>query len=61
VIELDPKYCDVAVRRWQDYTGDFARHANSGRAFNDLVGGAEVAARPVATETLEASNGIAVV
>jgi hypothetical protein len=19
VIELDPKYCDVTVRRWQDY------------------------------------------
>ncbi len=39
VMELDPKYCDVAVRRWQDYTGDVARHADSGRAFNDLVGG----------------------
>jgi DNA modification methylase len=61
VIELDPKYCDVIVRRWQDYTGDVARHADSGRAFNDLVGGTEVAAHPVATETLEASNGIAVV
>jgi DNA modification methylase len=33
VIELDPKYCDVIVRRWQDYTGDVARHADSGRAF----------------------------
>jgi hypothetical protein len=21
VVELDPKYCDVIVRRWQDYTG----------------------------------------
>jgi DNA modification methylase len=61
VIELDPKYCDVAVRRWQDYTGDVARHADSGRAFNDLVGGTEVVDHPVATETLEASNGIAVV
>jgi hypothetical protein len=45
VIELDPKYCDVAIRRWQDYTGDFARHADSGRAFSDI--GAEAMAQPV--------------
>ena len=43
VIELEPRYCDVAVRRWQEYTGDVARHADSGRAFNDLVGGDAVA------------------
>jgi len=37
VIELDPKYCDLIVRRWQDYTGDVARHADSGRVFNDTA------------------------
>ena len=24
MLELDPKYCDVAIRSWQDYTGDLA-------------------------------------
>jgi len=47
VIELDPKYCDVIVRRWQDYTGEVARHADSGRAFNVPAGGTEVVAHPV--------------
>ena len=37
VIELDPKYCDVAVRRWQEYTGGIAQHADSSRAFNALA------------------------
>jgi DNA modification methylase len=43
LIELEPRYCDVAIRRWQEYTGDVARHADSGRAFNDLA--AETEAR----------------
>jgi DNA modification methylase len=33
VIELEPRYCDVAVRRWQEHSGGVARHADSGRAF----------------------------
>jgi DNA modification methylase len=33
VIELDPKYCDVIVRRWQEFTGSVARHATSGESF----------------------------
>jgi len=43
VIELDPKYCDVIVRRWQAFTGQAARHQESGRAFDDLVAGVEQA------------------
>ena len=35
LIELDPKYCDVIVARWQEFTGKQARHAESGRAFAD--------------------------
>lgn len=31
--ELDAKYCDVIVRRWQDYTGQRAQHAVSGALF----------------------------
>jgi DNA modification methylase len=35
-IELDPKYVDTAIRRWQAFTGLIAKHAISGRIFNDL-------------------------
>ena len=34
-MELDPKYCDVIVRRWQQYTGRRATHAVTGTAFPD--------------------------
>jgi DNA modification methylase len=35
-IEIDPLYVDVVVRRWQMWTRDRARHAASGRLFNEL-------------------------
>jgi DNA modification methylase len=34
-IELEPKYCDVIVRRWQEFTGQAAVHAETGQTFND--------------------------
>jgi DNA modification methylase len=39
-LELDPFYVDVIIRRWQAFTGDNARHAVSGRTFNELETGA---------------------
>ena len=42
-LELDPLYVDTAIRRWQTYTGDKARHAATGRYFDDLVREAEAA------------------
>jgi DNA modification methylase len=42
-IELDPGYVDTAIRRWQTLTGDQARHAATGRSFDDLAGEAEAA------------------
>ncbi len=36
-IELDPGYVDVAIRRWQSYTGEKAIHAESGSMFDDLA------------------------
>jgi DNA modification methylase len=32
-IELDPPYVDVAIRRWEQYTGDIAVHAETGVSF----------------------------
>jgi DNA modification methylase len=39
--ELDPVFVDTAIRRWQVLTGGKARHAASGRLFDDLAGEAE--------------------
>ena len=36
-IELNPAYVDVAIKRWQDFTGKTAVHAETGDTFNDLV------------------------
>jgi hypothetical protein len=40
-LELDPAYVDTTVRRWQVQTGGSARHAMSGRSFDDLACEAE--------------------
>jgi hypothetical protein len=42
-LELDPLYVDTIVRRWQKLTGGGARHAGTGRNFDDLAREAEVA------------------
>jgi DNA modification methylase len=41
-LELDPAYVDTIVRRWQALTGGSARHAASGRNFDDLAREVEV-------------------
>ena len=33
LIELDPKYVDVIIRRWQEYTGEDAVLGESGETF----------------------------
>lgn len=35
-LEIDPGYADVAVRRWQSFTGKKAVRVSDGTAFNDL-------------------------
>lgn len=36
LVDLDPKYVDVIVKRWQDYTGKQAIHAESGKTFAEM-------------------------
>ena len=37
LIELDPKYVDVVVQRWQDQTGRTARLDPSGQSFSEMA------------------------
>jgi len=36
LMELDPKYCDVIIKRWQDFTGKIATLEETGESFNEL-------------------------
>ena len=36
LIEIDPLYCDVTVRRWQECSGSVAFHEQSGLSFGEL-------------------------
>ena len=38
LIELEPKYCDVIIRRWQDYSGKEATLDGDGRSFKQISG-----------------------
>lgn len=40
LMELDPKYCDVIIKRWQDFTGKQAVHAETGKTFDEVTRGA---------------------
>ena len=37
VMELDPKYCDVIIKRWQDFTGSKAILEQTGLAFDEVM------------------------
>lgn len=43
LMELDPRYCDVIVKRWQDFTGKIAIHAETGEPFAEVTNGNEEA------------------
>jgi DNA modification methylase len=44
LIELDPRYCDVIVRRFQDWTGERAVLESNGGSFEEIAAGREAAA-----------------
>ena len=39
LMELDPKFSDVIVRRWQEFTGKIATHAETGEPFAEVTNG----------------------
>ena len=39
LMELDPKYCDVIVKRWQDFTGKKAILEVTGQTFDEVSSG----------------------
>jgi DNA modification methylase len=39
LMELDPKYVDVIIKRWQDFTGKIATHAETGKPFAEVTNG----------------------
>ena len=39
LMELDPKYCDVIVKRWQEFTGKQAVHEVTGEVFTGVANG----------------------
>ena len=38
-MELQPQYVDVIIKRWQDFTGQKAIHAESGKTFDEVSNG----------------------
>lgn len=45
-VEIDPLYVDVAVRRWQAFTGEAARHLTTGKVFEDKPTDKNASAEP---------------
>jgi len=37
-MELDPKYCDVIIKRWQEFTGKLAILEGTEQTFTELEG-----------------------
>jgi DNA modification methylase len=41
-LELDPRYVDTIIRRWQAFTGDSAYHGTTGSTFDAIAAETEV-------------------
>jgi DNA methylase len=55
-LELDPRYVDVAVRRWQDYTGEAAIHAETGLCFTELSARRGIESSPAESDASRAAG-----
>jgi DNA modification methylase len=56
-MEIDPLYVDVAVRRWQRYTGKPARLDGSGATFEDIAEQRSMSSQIVANCSTKQQNG----
>jgi DNA modification methylase len=45
-LEIDPRYVDVAIRRWQAFTGRDAVHIDSGLTFEEMASNREDSCPP---------------
>jgi hypothetical protein len=45
-LEIDPRYVDVAIRRWQAFTGRDALHAETGLTFDAMADSRRGVSRP---------------
>jgi hypothetical protein len=43
LVELDPRYGDVIVRRWQEWTGERAVLEGDGRSLEEIAGSRQAA------------------
>ncbi|MCH5373499.1 MAG: DNA methylase N-4, partial [Planctomycetes bacterium] len=48
-VEIDPRYVDVAIRRWQEMTGSPAVLAATGQSFDEISTGDERGGTPAAS------------
>jgi DNA modification methylase len=39
LMEFDPRYCDVIIKRWQNFTGKQAVHEATGKKFDEMTSG----------------------
>jgi DNA modification methylase len=44
LVELDPRYCDVIIQRWQEWSGEIATLEGDGRTFEEIAAGRATAA-----------------
>jgi hypothetical protein len=49
-MEIEPRFVDVAIKRWQAFSRKDAIHAESGLSFDELANKRTEAVAPVATK-----------